>query len=482
VYRLLRSKRFAKRFEERALLYLGSPPVERKTDRQSEPKKGDEQMKRRGFGRLALVSLPVVVVVALALAAVSSGSSNKTNTKFGVNATGTVQFWTRAATSGLGVALVKEFNASHPGLKVVLSQTSPNQDTSKLATAIRAHAVPDVVGLNDIDVPQFSRLNALTDITKLVDALPYKKDLSPGHLALAGYNGKYYGVPYLGDLSVLWYNKKLFTQAGLNPNQPPTNFAQILADAKKIEALGNGISGFGMAGNCQGCLGFVMEPDLFAVNDQLIRGPIGHQTIAIENNGPLKQLLSLYQQLWQQKLVSPGSRTESGPTWPVEFESGKVGMLPGAYGFYPGIVKAGIIKDVGIAPLPGPDGKYSTFDGGDDFVIPAGAKNPSGAWEFIQWMLQKAQQVQYPGLGYTPVRTDVLTPAYKAKNPYNAVALQALAHGSAPVTTVYDAAFNEPNSPWFQMFSQAVYKGDIAGALKTGQAGFEQVVKQAHDG
>ncbi len=404
-------------------------------------------MKRRRFIRLALVSLPVVAVVALALAAVSSGSSSKANTQFGVNATGTVQFWTRAATSGLGVALVKEFNASHPGLKVVLSQTSPNQDTSKLATAIRAHAVPDVVGLNDIDVPQFSRLNALTDITKLVNALPYKKSLSPGHLALAGYNGKYYGVPYLGDLSVLWYNKKLFSQAGLNPKQPPTSFAQILADAKKIQALGNGVSGFAMAGNCQGCLGFVMEPDLFAVNDQLIRGPIGHQTIAIENNGPLKQLLGLYQQLWAQKLVSPGSRTESGPTWGNDFEAGKVGILPGAYGFYPAIKKAGILSDVGIAPLPGPSGKYSTFDGGDDFVIPTGAKNPSGAWEFIQWMLQKSQQVQYPGLGYTPVRTDVLTSAYKAKNPYNAVALEALAHGSAPVTTVYDAAFNEPNSP-----------------------------------
>ena len=88
------------------------------------------------------------------------------------------------------------------------------------------------------------------------------------------------------------------------------------------------------------------------------------------------------------------------------------------------IVKAGNLNDIGIAPLPGPTGKYSTFDGGDDFVIPAGAKNPSGAWEFIQWVLQKSQQVQYPGLGYTPVRTDVLTPAYKAKNPYNAVALR----------------------------------------------------------
>ena len=65
------------------------------------------------------------------------------------------------------------------------------------------------------------------------------------------------------------------------------------------------------------------------------------------------------------------------------------------------------------------------------------------------------------------------------KNPYNAVALQALENGSAPVTTIYDAAFNEHNSPWMQMFSQAVYKNDIDGALKTGQDGFERVLRQA---
>jgi multiple sugar transport system substrate-binding protein len=477
---VLRSKRFAKRFDRRryhqheALSVAALPEVHIGTSQ-----KGDEHMRRRGIQKLALISLPLAALVALAVT--GAASSRSTDSTFGVNATGTVQFWTRAATSPLGVALVKEFNATHPNLKVVLSQTSPNQDTSKLATAIRAHAVPDVVGLNDIDVPEFSREGVLMDITQYVNALSYKNVLSPGHLALAQYNGKDYGVPYLGDLSVLWYNKALFKQAGLDPNKPPTTFAAILADAKKIQALGNGISGFAFAGNCQGCLGFVMEPDLFAVDDQLIRGPIGNQTIAIEGNKPLEQLLQLYQNLWKDKLVSPGTRTESGPTWGNDFEAGKVGILPGAYGFYPLIKKGGHLADIGVAPLPGPTGKYSTFDGGDDFVIPNGAKNASGAWEFIQWMLQKQQQVQYPGLGYTPVRTDVLTAAYKQKNPYNAVALQALAHGSAPVTLIYDAAFNEPNSPWFQMFSQAVYKGDIAGALKTGQAGFEQVLKQAGD-
>ena len=427
---------------------------------------------------LALAALPVAGIVALSSSSVALSHPSQT-TAFGVNAKGTVQFWQRAATSGVGVALVKKFNATHPGLKVVLSQTSPNQDTSKLATAIRAHSVPDVVGLNDIDVPQFARVGAFMDLSQYVNALPYKKDLSPGHLALAKYQGKYFGVPYLGDLSVLWYNKKLFTQAGLDPNKPPTSFSEMLNDATKINALGNGVSGISFAGDCQGCLGFVMEPHLFAVNDQLIRGPIGHQTIAIANNAPLKQMLQMYSTIWTQKLASASSQTDSGPTWGADFEQGTVGLLPGPYGFYPAIKKAGILADVGVAALPGPTGGYSTFDGGDDFVIPSGAKNASGAWEFIQWMLQPAQQNQYPDLGYTPVRTDVLTPAYKAKNPYNAVALKALAKGSAPVTTIYDAAFNEPNSPWFQMFSQAVYKGDVDGALTTGQSGFERVLQQA---
>ena len=67
----------------------------------------------------------------------------------------------------------------------MLHLTPPNDDTSQLATAIRAGSVPDVVGLNDIDVPTFSHENALMDITKYVNALPYKDTLSPGHLKLA---------------------------------------------------------------------------------------------------------------------------------------------------------------------------------------------------------------------------------------------------------------------------------------------------------
>ena len=136
----------------------------------------------RGFPKKRALTFGVVVALALLAAACSNGStdSSPSSKTFGVNATGTVHFWARQATDGPAKALVAAFNASHKNLKVVLHLTPPNDDTSQLATAIRAGSVPDVVGLNDIDVPTFSHEHALMDITKYVNALPYKSLAQPG--------------------------------------------------------------------------------------------------------------------------------------------------------------------------------------------------------------------------------------------------------------------------------------------------------------
>jgi multiple sugar transport system substrate-binding protein len=417
-----------------------------------------------------------LVATALGVSACSSsspGSGNSASAKdFGVNATGVVHFWARQATDagGLATTLVKQFNATHKGLKVILHLTPPNDDTTQFATAIRAGSVPDLVGLNDIDVPTFSHENALMDITKYVNALPYKSALSPGHLQLASYNGKYYGVPDLADLSVLWYNKALFRRAGLDPSSPPASYAQIVSDAQKISALGHGISGFSFAGNCQGCLGFTMLPSLWAAGQHLIKGPLGNQTANVANDAPLKTMLAAYRTMWASHLVPLADQTQNGLTWGADFEAGKVGILPGDYGIAAAFKTAAQKADFADAPLPAVDGgSYSTFDGGDDFVIPAGAQNASGAWEFVKWVLEPQQQREFPQLGNTPIRTDVVNAAFAKANPYDVIAIQALAKGSVEYTLAYDAVFNEPGSPWFKMFEEAVYSGNLTGAITQGQ-------------
>src|SRR5580692_10532705 len=144
--------------------------------------------------------------------AASSSATGPGSASFGVNATGTVQFWARTVSKTLAQKLVSEFNATHSNLKVKLTLTSINDDTTSLATSIRAGDPPDVVGLNDIDMPTFTKNGSFTDLTAAIDKLPYKAALSPGHVGLATNDSKIYGVPYWADLSVLWYNKTLFKQ------------------------------------------------------------------------------------------------------------------------------------------------------------------------------------------------------------------------------------------------------------------------------
>ncbi len=427
-----------------------------------------------------LAVLLAAAAVGAAGCASGSGTATAVNSKtFGVNATGTVQFWARSVSSVLAQKLVQEFNATHKNLKVVLTLTQPNQAVTKLATAIRAGSPPDLIGLNDINMPVFTRNGSFMDLTSEIAKLPYRNSLSPGHMGLATYQGKQYGVPYWADLSVLWYNKTLFTKAGLDPGKPPASFADMLADAQKINKLGNGISGFTFAGNCQGCLGFTIEPSIWAAGTHMINGPIGSQTANVAGNAALSRSLQLYHTLWAGKLVPAADRTQTGTTWGQDFAAGKVGIMPGGYGQGLNLLSASMKSQVADAPLPGPDGGYSTFDGGDDFAIPNGAKNPSGAWEFIQWVLQPQQQLQYPDLGGTPIRTDLLTPAFSAKYPFDAVALKALGNGYAPVTLTYNATYNQPSGSWFQMFTTAVYGGNLSGALQQGQTGLTQELQRS---
>jgi multiple sugar transport system substrate-binding protein len=430
------------------------------------------------YSRAKILSVVVAGAVAMLSAACgSSGSTTASSKSFGVGATGTVHFWARQATDGVAKAMVKQFNATHKNLKVVLHLTQPNEATTELGTAIRAGSVPDLVGLNDINVPTFTHENALMNLTTQVNALPYKNSLSPGHMKLATLGSQYYGVPYLADLSVLWYNKTLFQRAGLNPDSPPTSYAEIVSDAEKINALGHGISGFSFAGNCQGCLGFTMLPSIWASGQHLISGPLGTQKANVAGNAPLEQLLGFYRQLWAKHLVPVADQTQNGLTWGKDFEAGKVGILPGDYGFAAAFTTPAQKAEFADAPLPAVGGGgYATFDGGDDFVIPKGASNPSGAWEFAQWVLQEEQQAQYPSLGMTPVRSDVLTPAFQAKNAYDAVALKALAHGSVEYTLAYNAVFNAPGSPWFKMFEAAVYNGNVSAGMQEGQSGIQSTL------
>jgi multiple sugar transport system substrate-binding protein len=425
----------------------------------------------------AALAVLATVVAVLAGCATASPPVDTTAASFGNNATGTVVFWARSDTITAATPLVKEFNATHPHLKVVMDSIQDTQAVTELATAIKGGAAPDLVDLNDIYMPIFTQLDAFVNISSLVRKLPYAKDLSPGHLSLATYDKQIYGVPYLADLSVLWINKTLFKRAGLNPDQPPRTFAQILSDARRINALGHGISGFSFAGDCSGCLGFTALPDIWAAGSDVIRGPLDHQTGEVAGNASVASLLTLYRTLWAEHLAPASDLTDTGATWGQDFATGDVGIFPGGFGTVILEAPKSKLSQFADVALPGPDGGYATFDGGDDLAIPVGASNASGAWEFMKWVLAIKQQDQLPSFGYTPVRSDALTPAFERANPLDVPALKALSHGVAPATTAYNSIFNQAGGPWLTMFETAVFNGQVKPAMAAAQQGFDQLLR-----
>jgi multiple sugar transport system substrate-binding protein len=429
---------------------------------------------------LAAGAFAIMLLLSGCMGAGKLPSPDVTRAGFGRHATGTVHLWVRAATQAASAPIVASFNKTHPHLTVQLTAIPDAQYVTKLATAIRGRAVPDVVDVDDINSTLLAYHEALTDITPLVDALPYKSQLSRAHLDLATFGKGIYGVPYLADVSVLYYNKTLFRRAGLDPGTPPTTLAQVLADARKVSRLGHGVAGFSFGGDSPGIMGFTALPSVWASHDYLFTGSLDHQAARVSGNPALRKMLSFYRSVWAEGLSSPTSRTEQGATWGKDFLAGKVGLWPGNEG---ALIAAGVTpafaKQVGVVALPGAVSGSSVFAGGDNIAIPRGAKNASGAWEFIQYALRVSQQSTLPKSGYTPIRADVRTPQFAAKYPRTAVALAALGHGYAPRTLAYNTAVNQVSGPFFQMFTSAVFGGNIDSAIRQGQTGLERALIQA---
>jgi multiple sugar transport system substrate-binding protein len=128
--------------------------------------------------------------------------------------------------------------------------------------------------------------------------------------------------------------------------------------------------------------------------------------------------------------------------------------------------------------LSGPNGGAAFFDGGDNMCIPRGARNASGAWEFVRFALDLPQQVELPAGGYTPVRSDAATPEFAKKFPLATLPLERISEGYAPTTLSYNLLYNQPDGPWLQMFRRAVFDGELEAAMTEAQQNFDRILAQ----
>ena len=419
------------------------------------------------YRSLKFAGLVLATVAFLPLSVFAGGSKES-------SAPQKLTFWSRDSDAAFVQPLVKQYDAETGG-QVTATIIPQTQFVAKFATAMAAGSGPDIIASDLVYGPRFSSEGLLTDITAEAKALPFFNELSPSHIRLSTYEGKIYALPFSAEASVLLYNKDLFKKAGLDPNSPPKTWAEILSDAKKITALGDGVKGFYFSGACAGCNAFTFLPLIWASGGDVLSADGKSATVA--SSSQLKAALEFYRTMWTQGLVPESAKNDNGTNFVNTFMTGKVGMQ-GSGAFSINTLKTQKPNiDFGVSYLPGENGGWSSFAGGDVIGIPKGSKNAKAAFKFIAYALsQKVQETFYLPHGSLPVRNDIPKSVYEKIDPRYYVGAQAMAKGKTPYSVDYNALFNDLNGPWIQMLQEAIFNGNVASAMQTGQKQFESIL------
>ncbi|MBS1331712.1 MAG: sugar ABC transporter substrate-binding protein [Christensenellaceae bacterium] len=179
-----------------------------------------------------LVSLIIALAVALSLTGAAFAEEPVTITYATFSASGAQEETLKK--------MVEVFEEKNPDIKVDVQLTGYDDYFTKLATTVGGGNAPDVFEMNMENFLAYMLRGACADLTGLVDPASY----SEGTLSAVSSDGKLYAVPMSFSTCVLFYNKALFDQAGIDYPDDTWTWTEAQAAAEKIRALGDDIWGY----------------------------------------------------------------------------------------------------------------------------------------------------------------------------------------------------------------------------------------------
>ena len=275
---------------------------------------------------------------------------------------------------------VATFEKANPNITIQSVYNYPCEVPATFTAMLRAGTEPNVFYSYFTDLPQVLVAGQAADITSYVNSktVPTLKDIVPGAMKAVTAGKTIYGLPTSNYTQGLIYNRTLFTRAGLNPDDPPTIWAQVEADAAKIAALGHGIEGWGDY-SAENTGGWHFSSYIDALGGTMVNEATAPPSADFDNADGTAILQALHTLRFTDHAMS----ATQGLAWgslQQQMAEGKLGMYIAAPDdIYNVIVPTdkGNVNDFGMGPLPSMSGTpAASLSGGNDYMF---AKDDSPA-------------------------------------------------------------------------------------------------------
>ncbi|RLE26816.1 MAG: hypothetical protein DRJ50_00015 [Actinobacteria bacterium] len=353
------------------------------------------------------------------------------------------------------IAATDAYNAQQDQVRVNLqNQTSYGSAIDKYINA-SSSSRPALIQLPDFALQEFADSGTIVPSSACIESSGF--DMSPFlPRALGAYTleGVLWGVPFNISNPVLYFNRQMFEDAGLDPDDPPVTLDELRSVSQQLVDSGAAGTGIVLDSGPDSGGGWFLEQwfgragELYADNGN---GRLARATQVLYDNELGVELLTFMQDMIDDGLAVSVGDNASGqdsflkmvdPASPGAMTIGTSAALATVIQALGGGIAPGLTADdFGVGPMPGPGDTPAVQVGGGSLWIVDDKSDEeiAAAWDFITYLTEaQTQSTWAASTGYVPVRNDAteidpLASTY-ASDPRFRVAYDQVLSGSDDIT------------------------------------------------
>ena len=302
--------------------------------------------------------------------------------------------------------MAADFEKENPGIKVKPIYSGSYQDTiTKVLTAVKGGDVPQTAVILSTDMFTLIDEDAIVpfdDLAKTDADKAWIKSFYPGFMENSQTGGKTWGIPFQRSTVVMYWNKELFKEAGLDPNKPPATWAELVSMGQKLtkkDASGN-VQTWGVQVPSSGFPYWLFQA-FTTQNDVILMNQAGTETYY--DKPAVIEALQFWVDLSTKHKIHPPGIVEWGTT-PKDFFEKKAAMIWTTTGNLTNI-KNNAKFDFGVAMLPANKRRGSPTGGGNFYVFKKSTPEQKEAvFKFAKWMTEPKRAAEWAiATGYVAV-------------------------------------------------------------------------------